>query len=92
VVGLLVASLFVATLVVATARREERGFVDAPELVGARMGSSDPVGYSTHLATADSMINVQGMFGEAPDLPCPWCESPTREEDNHCPSCGQRFG
>ncbi len=29
---------------------------------------------------------------ETSDLPCPWCESQTREADNHCPNCGQRFG
>ena len=27
-----------------------------------------------------------------PDLPCPWCQSPTQEDDRACPSCGQRFG
>jgi hypothetical protein len=29
---------------------------------------------------------------EVPDLPCPWCEAPTSEEDPLCPSCGRRFG
>ncbi len=29
---------------------------------------------------------------EVPDLPCPWCEAPTIEEDPVCPSCGRRFG
>lgn len=27
-----------------------------------------------------------------PDLPCPWCQGPTFEEDHNCPSCGQHFG
>jgi hypothetical protein len=27
-----------------------------------------------------------------PDLPCPWCQAPTFEQDSSCPSCGQRFG
>jgi len=27
-----------------------------------------------------------------PDLPCPWCRSPTYEDDHDCPSCGQHFG
>jgi len=27
-----------------------------------------------------------------PDLPCPWCQSPTFEQDRNCPSCGQHFG
>ncbi len=26
------------------------------------------------------------------DLPCPWCEAPTRETDSACPSCHQAFG
>ncbi|HEX9855740.1 MAG TPA: hypothetical protein VGC47_10520 [Acidimicrobiia bacterium] len=26
------------------------------------------------------------------DLPCPWCNAATREDDPRCPSCGQRFG
>ena len=29
---------------------------------------------------------------EGTDLPCPWCRAQTRESDDHCPSCGQRFG
>jgi hypothetical protein len=27
-----------------------------------------------------------------PDLPCPWCQSATYEDDHDCPSCGQHFG
>ncbi|MEE9298812.1 MAG: hypothetical protein V3V29_07240 [Acidimicrobiia bacterium] len=27
-----------------------------------------------------------------PDLPCPWCKSPTFEDDSGCSSCGQSFG
>lgn len=27
-----------------------------------------------------------------PDLPCPWCEAPTREDDSVCSGCHQRFG
>ncbi|HZJ48376.1 MAG TPA: hypothetical protein VFD97_05000 [Acidimicrobiia bacterium] len=26
------------------------------------------------------------------DLPCPWCQAQTRENDANCPSCGQPFG
>ena len=26
------------------------------------------------------------------DLPCPWCNAQTAEQDRSCPSCGQRFG
>ncbi len=29
---------------------------------------------------------------ESSDLPCPWCQSATRESDRNCPTCGQRFG
>jgi hypothetical protein len=28
----------------------------------------------------------------ASDLPCPWCKAQTREDDHHCPACGQPFG
>ena len=31
-------------------------------------------------------------FEETIDLPCPWCSAPTREVDDHCPSCAQPFG
>ena len=27
-----------------------------------------------------------------PDLPCPWCQAPTSEDDETCPTCRQRFG
>ncbi|MFP3913875.1 MAG: hypothetical protein ACLFWM_03300 [Actinomycetota bacterium] len=26
------------------------------------------------------------------DLPCPWCGTGTRETDDRCPGCRQRFG
>jgi hypothetical protein len=26
------------------------------------------------------------------DLPCPWCQAPTHEEDTACPSCAHPFG
>ena len=29
---------------------------------------------------------------ESTDLPCPWCSAQTRENDVHCPTCGQPFG
>jgi hypothetical protein len=29
--------------------------------------------------------------GESTDLPCPWCEQPTAEDDKSCPGCGRRF-
>lgn len=32
------------------------------------------------------------LDGDTPDLPCPWCLAQTSEQDDHCPSCGQRFG
>lgn len=45
-------------------------------------------------------INTSGLVApqnfatleESSDLPCPWCRAQTREGDNHCASCGQRFG
>ena len=29
---------------------------------------------------------------DGPDLPCPWCEAPTLETDEHCPTCRRKFG
>ena len=29
---------------------------------------------------------------DASDLPCPWCRAQTAESDDHCRSCGQKFG
>lgn len=31
-------------------------------------------------------------FADTADLPCPWCRAATGENDQRCPSCGQRFG
>lgn len=33
-----------------------------------------------------------GFSGDGSDLPCPWCRAQTRETDDHCPNCGQKFG
>jgi hypothetical protein len=33
-----------------------------------------------------------GATGDGSDLPCPWCRAQTSESDDHCPSCGQKFG
>lgn len=41
-------------------------------------------------ATLDPWIGSED--GATPDLPCPWCFSQTDEQDEFCPSCGQRFG
>lgn len=43
-------------------------------------------------ATATEVLPVLGMEESLTDLPCPWCLSQTREEDPHCPACGQPFG
>jgi len=32
------------------------------------------------------------VMDESSDLPCPWCRAQTREGDQHCSTCGQRFG
>lgn len=40
-------------------------------------------------------FDISGRYNEyleAGDLPCPWCQSPTRETDQECPSCARRFG
>ncbi len=55
--------------------------------IGGRAGSTTaagtrPAGARLVLPESDDGI----------DLPCPWCRAQTREADDHCPSCGQRFG
>lgn len=40
----------------------------------------------------DAQPLTYAAIDESSDLPCPWCESQTREADNHCPNCGQPFG
>ena len=32
------------------------------------------------------------QYLETGDLPCPWCQAPTREADQACPSCARVFG
>jgi hypothetical protein len=50
--------------------------------IGGRAGSATPAGTRLVIPESDDGI----------DLPCPWCRAQTREADDHCPSCGQRFG
>ncbi|MDJ0792339.1 MAG: hypothetical protein QNJ71_10625 [Acidimicrobiia bacterium] len=45
---------------------------------------------STTSHTAAPLVLPEAEDGT--DLPCPWCRAQTREADDHCPSCGQRFG
>jgi len=35
---------------------------------------------------------VVSMRDERGDLPCPWCYSPTDENDKRCRGCGRPFG
>ncbi|GMQ93707.1 MAG: hypothetical protein BMS9Abin12_1187 [Acidimicrobiia bacterium] len=52
------------------------------------------------VAIGGRRVNTAGLLGEQPlvvldelsDLPCPWCRAQTREGDQHCTTCGQRFG
>lgn len=45
-------------------------------------------------ATAGRLPNRIVMLHDPinPDLPCPWCQAPTFEEDRNCAGCGQHFG
>ncbi len=50
------------------------------------------IGGTSQTATqAPSLANL-ALRGDGSDLPCPWCRAQTSEKDDHCPSCGQRFG
>jgi hypothetical protein len=37
-------------------------------------------------------LRFSDLVGDHPDLPCPWCRTPTAEDDATCPGCGKRFG
>lgn len=45
--------------------------------------------FSTVIARAQPHFAASEDFV---DLPCPWCGAQTREVDDHCAACGQRFG
>ncbi len=53
-------------------------------LAVARMAREQPI-------TVDPVPVVDLVDDEA-DLPCPWCRAATNDTDDHCPSCGRRFG
>lgn len=36
------------------------------------------------------VVDVTDERGD--DLPCPWCYSPTDENDSRCTGCGRSFG
>ena len=71
-------SVVTALLFAATRQQHDRATLSHPVLVDVTA------------AVAGSDESNPGH--DFPDLPCPWCNSPTREEDRACPSCGQRFG
>ncbi len=35
---------------------------------------------------------AEGHDGLFEDLPCPWCQAATSENDVRCPNCHQKFG
>ena len=77
---ILVAGSLVAGLVLTTVRgQSQRRSIVQP----ARMS-----------APIVDLVEVAGYEsdGRTADLPCPWCLAPTSENDERCPSCGQRFG
>jgi len=43
-------------------------------------------------SSATEVLPRSGFEEPVADLPCPWCQAPTRENDSSCPSCGQPFG
>lgn len=50
------------------------------------------MGGRSNVVTDSPLANLTGLTDDASDLPCPWCRSQTSEGDDHCDSCGQRFG
>ncbi len=77
------AASLVAGLVLATVRGQQR---------------HQPVHWSARSRRVDDLVDLAQINGigsdssGSPDLPCPWCLAPTREDDRRCSSCGQRFG
>ncbi|MCZ7533257.1 MAG: zinc ribbon domain-containing protein [Acidimicrobiia bacterium] len=50
------------------------------------------VGGRAVLTTGISYDSPIATIGDGSDLPCPWCNAQTSDGDDHCPSCGHRFG
>ncbi len=50
------------------------------------------IGGTSQASTHSPAMAKFTMKGDGSDLPCPWCRAQTNEKDDHCPSCGQRFG
>jgi hypothetical protein len=50
------------------------------------------IGGTSQGATQSPALAKLALKGDGSDLPCPWCRAQTNEKDDHCPSCGQRFG
>ena len=59
-------------------------FVAGGVMAAARLGN--PSGHRS----ADGLSTTSGLIVD--DLPCPWCNGATSENDTRCPSCHQRFG
>lgn len=39
-----------------------------------------------------ALAPLANLVDDGADLPCPWCRAQTSEADDHCNSCGQKFG
>lgn len=50
------------------------------------------IGGRSQAAAGPGSVGDVVIHGDGTDLPCPWCRAQTSEQDDHCPSCGQRFG
>lgn len=50
------------------------------------------IGGKSNSASQSPGTMVLPHTDDVSDLPCPWCNAQTAESDDHCPSCGQRFG
>ena len=59
-------------------------FVAGGAMAAARLGQP------TRASGLDRAGRQGGFMME--DLPCPWCQAATNENDTRCPSCHQRFG
>ena len=50
------------------------------------------LGAAIAIGRARQPDDAVSLYDDFVDLPCPWCNAQTREDDTACPSCLQPFG
>lgn len=76
-IELLIAGSVVAALLLATTQRQDTHRLESQWLTSR---------------SKQVPLKLEDLEFDYADLPCPWCQAATREDDKSCPTCGQRFG